>query len=812
MTIIKICNRIIEYSFYLLFILVPLIFTSNTSELFEFNKIWITFAFTIIIAGAWATKMIVQRKILIQKTPLDIPILLFLSSQIISTFLSLDMHVSLWGYYSRFNGGLFSIFSYILLYYAFVTNFVSGKATHNTNLPQTDSNGNALHNAHNKMGWKPKADILGITELQALDAKTMIKRIIKISFITGFLVVLWGIPSHFGHDPTCLLFRGNFDVSCWTDAFRPTVRIFSTLGQPAWLAAYLAILTPIATAFGIQKIQNSNKTNTANRQSLPITNKKSQSFLKYLPYFILSSLFYLSILYTDARAGLLAIWTALFVLLLAYVWLQKEQIFKLSLLNSKYLLAVFICMGVLTFFNGTPFGQLTFATFTGIKSKFFVKPVEKAQPVIEKPKKPSSTPSSPITAGQGGGTASEKIRMIVWQGAIDGWKNNPLFGTGVETFAFAYYKYRPAAHNLTSEWDYLYNKAHNEYLNFLTTTGILGLGSYLLMIGLFIFLALKKLIARNVNFELCILNFAFLASYIGILISNFFGFSVVIVNLYFFLIPAFVFILQEMINTQKIFLFPNGGSFPSYKNNELKISTAQWISISVLIFSILYLLFTLFTYWDADTNYALGYNYDRVGQYQQASPLLRSAVAKRSDEPTFWDELSSNDAILSASFAYQKDLTMANKLAEEAINISNSVTTEHPNNLVFWKTRVRVFYTLSQSNPQYLNDALKSIIKANELAPTDAKIAYNLGVLYGQTGNIEKGIEALEKTIKLKPDYRDAYYALGLFYREASNPNNGKPARPEFQKKAIETMRYILQRFNTNDNPAKEALKSWGAL
>ena len=29
------------------------------------------------------------------------------------------MHVSMWGYYSRFNGGLFSIFSYIFLYLCF---------------------------------------------------------------------------------------------------------------------------------------------------------------------------------------------------------------------------------------------------------------------------------------------------------------------------------------------------------------------------------------------------------------------------------------------------------------------------------------------------------------------------------------------------------------------------------------------------------------------------------------------------------------------------------------------------------------------
>jgi O-antigen ligase len=76
---------------------------------------------------------------------------------------------------------------------------------------------------------------------------------------------------------------------------------------------------------------------------------------------------------------------------------------------------------------------------------------------------------------------------------------NPLFGTGVETFAFAYYTYRPAQHNMTSEWDYLYNKAHNEYLNYLATIGILGLGSYLLMIRSFSGLQLKSIFSKQME-------------------------------------------------------------------------------------------------------------------------------------------------------------------------------------------------------------------------------------------------------------------------------------------------------------------------
>src|SRR4051812_41751657 len=111
MNVLKWCDWIIEYSFYGIFLLVPLVFSSDTSELFELNKMWLTWGFAIIIGAAWISKMFVEKRIFIQRTPLDIPILLFLAAHIISTMISLDSFVSFWGYYSRWNGGLLSIFT-----------------------------------------------------------------------------------------------------------------------------------------------------------------------------------------------------------------------------------------------------------------------------------------------------------------------------------------------------------------------------------------------------------------------------------------------------------------------------------------------------------------------------------------------------------------------------------------------------------------------------------------------------------------------------------------------------------------------------
>ena len=769
MKLINLCNLVIEYSFYLLFLLVPLVFTSKTSELFEFNKMWLAFGLTIIIGASWFTKMIIQKKILLFRTPLDVPIGLFLLSQIISTIFSLDTHVSIWGYYSRFNGGLLSIIAYVFLYYAFMANFFA----------------------------KAEAGLL------------IVKRLILVSLFSGIIVALWGLPSHFGYDPTCYLFRGTFDVSCWTDAFQPRVRIFSTLGQPDWLAAYLVILLPLLISLFIASF----KTIAESKDKFRILKK---NILLLACCLLLVILFYADLVFTDSRSGFIAFWVANIVLF--------AGIFLTRILERKIFLKCFLILVSLfflfNFFNGFPVPQLDKFTLREVKTQLSQNQIAKNKSSLNKKEEKVKINEPSIII-----TDSTKIRFIVWKGAIEAFKQNPIFGSGVETFAFTYYKYRPAEHNMISEWDYLYNKAHNEYLNYLATTGIVGLGTYLLMIGYFLYLTSKYLLfnissqkkeddkSSMIDNKFYLLPLALTASYIGILVVNFFGFSVVIVNLYLFLIPAFVFVLLEKTNQkEQIALSNQRENQKEVLSIKYQASSIQKVIIASTILAALYLILTLYHFWNADKAYSLGANFGRHGQYQESYIKLNEAISERGSEPVFKDELSYNTAVLAIAFENQKQTSIAAQLINQTLNLSGQVTAEHPNNVVFWKTRVRAMYTLAQLNPNYLLLALEAIKKANELAPTDAKISYNLGLLYQQTGDTKNAVATLENTVKLKPDYRDAYYALGIYYHELSINKNGKIVDNNLHKKAVETMNFILKNLSSKDVDTLQALKTWGEI
>ncbi len=634
----------------------------------------LTYALTIVIATAWLIRIIISGKSNFKRTFLDIPIALYLVSHILSTIFSIDFHTSIWGYYSRFHEGLLATISYIILFYAAVSNL-------------------------------KKQDVM---------------RIIYASFASGIVVSLWGMMEHFGNSPSCAFITGRSGVDCWIQDVKN--RVFATLGQPNWMAAYLDVLILISLGFIL-------------------------SLKKIKPYFLaLIPLFFVALIFTKSRSGFLGLAAGVGVFGLFY-----RQVI------TKPLLAILGSILLLIILFGIPISQLENYS---IEKILFTSPTPKAQSA------PNSDGYIDIGISESG-----DIRKIVWNGAVKVWQRYPVFGSGVETFAYAYYKDRPVEHNMVSEWDFLYNKAHNEFLNILATTGIVGMLTYLTILGVFAWRFLKSKKEP--------LPLSLFAAWITILVTNFFGFSVVIIGLFFFLIPACYMILTEQMEIK---------SLP-----EKQITSGKWLLISLLVVISAIGFFQLWTMWSADKAYAYGKNLSGIQRYQEAYPYLVNAVNQNPGEPTFRDELAYNQSVLALAFHQQaSDSAEAKLLTEESIKNSNIVLDTSPNILSFWKTRTRLFYNLASLDKRYLFEALSSIRKASELAPTDAKVNYNYGLLLGQTGDIKSGIKVLEQVTQMKPDYADAHYALGIYYAETGKKD-----------KAREQMNYMLTKIGNDDRATK---------
>ncbi len=679
------CNRIIRWAFYLLLILVPLILTPINYELFEYNKMMMTYALTVIIAGAWVIKMVSAREVKIAKTPLDIPIGLFVASQLISTLLSMDPHVSWFGYYSRFNGGMWSVLTYVILYYAFVS----------TMIPQQTSE------------------------------KNQVFPFLKIALSTAVVVSLYGVLERLG-----------IDKRIWVQDVQN--RVFSTLGQPNWLGAYLVALAPVAMVFAwLSQITKHN-----NKDGI-------FSFVwnwKFVIWNLISILFFTVLLFTRSRSGLVGFAVADIILWIGLLLAapDKRRLFPtFTLLHVSFALIVF--------FNGSNVAQIDKFTFNGIRETLSGKQAQ------QQPK--PSVPAGP--ALETGGTESTTIRKYVWDAAVAAWRSSTktfLIGTGTETFAFAFYQYRPAAHNLTSEWDFLYNKAHNEYLNYLTTTGIAGLGSYLLILGVFL-VWFVRMVRSSKNDERSTVNLALFSGWLSVLVTNFFGFSVVIMQIFLFLFPALIFIQNQQFN---------------WYARKLKAKFPGAFVYTAIALAGLILFAVLGVSWFADTLYAKSYQIARGGQYATAKTLIDEAIVLNPGEPVYHDERSTTLAALAVGALDQQQATVGGRLAQEALADNDRAIQISPQNVNFWKTRTKIYYSFSVYDPKFTQAAIEALTHAGQLSPNDPKILYNLAILNGRITENSQAIDLLKKAIQIKSNYRDAYYALYVFYTELKDPANAR--------------------------------------
>src|SRR3989344_7002249 len=152
----------------------PLVFVTNTNELYEFPKMYFVYFMGITIFFIFCVLLLFSK--IKFKSP-SIPILFYLSTTIISTIFSSHLYTSVWGYYTRFNGGLISIMVFVSIY-------------------------------------------LGV--FSVLD-KDDVSNILSLLIINSIPVSIFGISQHYAG----------------------VTRIYTTIGQPNWAAAYIDMIIPL---------------------------------------------------------------------------------------------------------------------------------------------------------------------------------------------------------------------------------------------------------------------------------------------------------------------------------------------------------------------------------------------------------------------------------------------------------------------------------------------------------------------------------------------------------------------------------------
>jgi tetratricopeptide (TPR) repeat protein/O-antigen ligase len=100
---------------------IPLIFLNLTTEFYEIPKLAFLVISTVILLGLWMLSWVLKGKVIITRTPLDIPLLIFAFVVLISTFFSETRYISIYGNLPRVHGSAVSWITYILLFFITVS-------------------------------------------------------------------------------------------------------------------------------------------------------------------------------------------------------------------------------------------------------------------------------------------------------------------------------------------------------------------------------------------------------------------------------------------------------------------------------------------------------------------------------------------------------------------------------------------------------------------------------------------------------------------------------------------------------------------
>lgn len=630
--------------------------------------------------------------------------------------------------------------------------------------------------------------------------KEELRGLLRTLLLAGIGTALYAFPEHFGLSPSCVIITGTWGVSCWVQDVQ--TRVFGTFGQPNWLAAYLITVIPLALwwiADGVRRYGLRGKTDGA----------------RWWPVIwpsLAAVLMLLVVVYTGSRSGFAGLVLGLGMLFVVSIWhwirshglpglldlpggmFAKTQSPQKLHKNTWVLVpaVLIVISGFLFLLQGTPFTPGVRALFennTASSSSTVSSPVEPTSSPI--PTVEDSVPDAPAggTVLESGGTDSGVIRRIVWEGALRVWRRYPLFGSGVETFAYSYYRDRPIEHNYVSEWDFLYNKAHNEYLNFLATTGVFGLGSVLLLMGAFAFFSIRAILSRK-NLEHSLFAAALLAGYAALAVSNLLGFSTVAVATLFFLWPAFLEILQrDPASAVDSAGEKTGRSASKSAQEELEITLDLNTLLTGGVFLLgAILLLWVYGMWSNDRQLAMSKRLLNSGQAVAAYQTLDMLTKRAPGQAEYWeqkgivvaqlavtaaqtevennvDPTSDTDANTSGTSTASANTLAAltDNLIQEAVATLNAATEVNPVHLNIWKSRARGYIWLGTIDQKYLWEAIDSLLEAQKLAPTDPKVTYNLALLYDSVKEDDKAEEYYQQSLALRSVYEQARKSYAEF-------------------------------------------------
>ncbi|MHB1316664.1 MAG: tetratricopeptide repeat protein [Minisyncoccota bacterium] len=339
----------------------------------------------------------------------------------------------------------------------------------------------------------------------------------------------------------------------------------------------------------------------------------------------------------------------------------------------------------------------------------------------------------------------------------------PIFGSGPNTFASQWLSYKPADINSTVFWNTDFSYGVGLIPTFAVTTGILGILSWILFFGVYLYLGFKAIFSKVLDqFSLYLVSSSFFVSLYLWIMTFVYVPSIVVFILTFFFTGLFLGTLYiNGLLTTKTFVFN--------KNPKIGfVTTLGLVSVFILAGALGYGLFgNSKSLWYFQKS---AYAANTKGDLNESELYINKAIEEVPYDVYY--RAQSEISVAKINELLSQDLSKANKedvqkfFTDEltkAITSGLNAQKADSSNYLNWVTLGRAYEIAvppqTEVNGAY-EEAVKAYSNALERNPQNPGINLLFARLESAKNNLKKAKEYTILAINQKPNYIDAYYFL----------------------------------------------------
>ena len=311
-------------------------------------------------------------------------------------------------------------------------------------------------------------------------------------------------------------------------------------------------------------------------------------------------------------------------------------------------------------------------------------------------------------------------RFIIWNMALQAWQDRPILGWGPESFVYIFSKYYNSELWRQEPW---FDRAHNVFLDWLTSAGIIGFIAYFALFGSAIFVLIK-------SFKLKLIGSKEVGCFLGLmvayLIHNIFVFDSFNSYVIFFTLLAYWHFLYSSNKSEK----PAGNAI----SNEFPKS----IKIAVVLIVVVVTAYSLFSF--------------------NAKPILASK--------SILDALKI--VTYSKDGSRERDLEKGLEILKKGINYNSFGTSEIREQLAQYSTKIgQDSATSGEDKRMFFGFAVDEMKKQTTAFPYDVRAKAFLSTLYGDSGDYKNAIAVAKEGLAVSANRQQFYFLLAEAYFKA---------------------------------------------